>query len=255
MILDTSCKFGISEFWRSVQLRKAYLILLLLGGLGVSGTIGIQPGLAQSNDSTVPTGKQELRPDPAPIDLSAIESGKLPPGAVTSTTISPTSITIPSLWWARDQYAAQEQFGSKLVSIWVAYPGEGTQPGRVDFVVNRQLWSLLDYLQRYSFIHEFGTVATGYGYNMRIFDDRSNFLGAYTCDFSPVASQMLQHHAASGSTFVASNSPVMYSPFTTSEQPLDCATLLDFNGKSSLRGRPTNSPLGVPSSTPGTGQQ
>lgn len=253
MIPVISCKFGSSGFWRSIKVSNAYLAFFLLGSLAGSGFSWVPPGLAQSVDSTVPAGKQELRPDPAPIDLNAIRSGKIPPGVVTSTTISPTSLTIPSLWWARDQYAAEEQFGSKLVSIWVAYPGEGTQPGRVDFVVNRQLWSLLDYLQRYSFIHEFGTVATSYGYNMRIFDDRSNFLGAYTCDFAPVASQMLQHHVAGRSTFLASNSPVMYSPFAAPEQPLECSTLLDFNGKSSLRGRP-NSPLGGTSSTPGTGQ-
>ena len=103
----------------------------------------------------------------------------------TSNTISLTEMSRPSLWWAREQFSARQRFGSQLISVWAAYDGKPNQLGRVDFFVNRQLWSQLDYLERYTFIHEFGTVANSYGYNVRVFNERQEFLAAYTCNSSP----------------------------------------------------------------------
>lgn len=59
-------------------------------------------------------------------------------------------------------------------------------------IVNRQLWSLLDYLQRYEFINRFSAIARGYGYNIRVFDNQARFAGAFTCDFSQVDVRKLQ---------------------------------------------------------------
>uniref|UniRef100_A0ACD5GSC0 Uncharacterized protein n=1 Tax=Desertifilum tharense IPPAS B-1220 TaxID=1781255 RepID=A0ACD5GSC0_9CYAN len=69
-----------------------------------------------------------------------------------------------------------------LVETWFAYPNASQR--RVDFVVNRQVWSLLDYLQRYEFVHHMGSVARTYGYNIRIFNRQGEALATYTCDFN-----------------------------------------------------------------------
>ena len=95
---------------------------------------------------------------------------------ITKDTISQTELTVPSLWWA------SEQFGGKLLENWLAYPEER----RVDLVVNRQRWTLLDYLQRYAFVNQMGTVARSDGYNVRIFNRQEPDvpIATYTCNFS-----------------------------------------------------------------------
>ena len=95
---------------------------------------------------------------------------------ITKDTISQIDLTVPSLWWA------SEQFGGKLLENWLAYPEER----RVDLVVNRQRWTLLDYLQRYAFVNQMGTVARSDGYNVRIFNRQEPDMpiATYTCNFS-----------------------------------------------------------------------
>jgi hypothetical protein len=98
---------------------------------------------------------------------------------VTKDTICQTGLTIPSLWWA------DEQFGDKLLENWLAYP----EKKRIDLVVNRQIWGLMDYYQRYAFVHRMVTVVrdngeTGEeGYDLRIFNRQAPelCLASYTC--------------------------------------------------------------------------
>ncbi len=132
--------------------------------------------------------------------------------------------------------------------------------GRVDFVVNRQVWSLLDYLQRYGFIHEFGTVASSYGYNIRIFDSQANLLAAYTCDFSPLQSSSLQRYSPPepSTAPVDSKSPLIqnppcFRPILNHPQTLLRVHPFLITGKASLRGRSTQPGEGL-SNTPGTVQ-
>lgn len=102
-----------------------------------------------------------------------------PTDVVTKDTICPTHLTLPSLWWA------DEQLGDKLLENWLAYP----EKKRIDLVVNRQIWGLMDYYQRYAFIHRMGTVVRGArnpgenGYNLRIFNRQEPelCLASYTC--------------------------------------------------------------------------
>lgn len=115
----------------------------------------------------------------APLDLSLLEPGaSLDPSVITSNTISQQNLTIPSLWWA------SEQFGGNLLDDWLAYPGDNTQYPRIDVIVNRQNWSLSDYIKRYEFVNHFGSVASDYGYNVRVFNVQKELLATYTCDFS-----------------------------------------------------------------------
>lgn len=96
---------------------------------------------------------------------------------ITANTISPTDLANPSLWWAKEQF---NEFDNKLIQNWIAYPDKK----RVDLVVNRQLWTLLDYLGRYSFLNKFGTVARDFQYDVRVFNERASLLATYTCNYS-----------------------------------------------------------------------
>jgi hypothetical protein len=97
--------------------------------------------------------------------------------AITDKTISETGLTIPSLWWAKEQF---DPFGGRLINHWLADRNQR----RIDMIVNRQLWSLLDYGKRYRLINQFGTVAREYQYDLRVFNQQKKCLATYTCNFS-----------------------------------------------------------------------
>jgi len=95
-------------------------------------------------------------------------------GVLTAETVSQEGITNPSLWWTRDQ------FGRQIVVNWLAYPEEK----RIDLVVDRQLWSLINYVEKYSLVNHFALTAREYGYNLRIFNDQRLFIGTASCNFA-----------------------------------------------------------------------
>ncbi|MEA5597428.1 hypothetical protein [Rivularia sp. UHCC 0363] len=101
----------------------------------------------------------------------------LDPRIGTPDQISQTGLTPPSLWWKRDQ------FDSNLLTYWLSYPTEADNPGRVDLIVDQQVWGGYNYLQRYTFMNRFGTTASDFGYNMRVFNLQGELLGAYICQF------------------------------------------------------------------------
>lgn len=129
--------------------------------------------------------KTALQPSTAPLNVEMMQEGVCPSGAtgISNTSVSQTQLTEPSLWWIRDQIRAQEQYGSKFIDRWLACRS-GTEPNRVDVMVNSQIWSLLDFFERYEFVNRFGTVTTGYGYNLRVFNGQGSMLAAYTCNFA-----------------------------------------------------------------------
>lgn len=117
-----------------------------------------------------------------PIDTAQVIrywQGEVPADGsiITEGTISQTSLTPPSLWWT------QEQFGNDLLDFWVAYPGINGELRRVDLIVNRQNWLRATYLQRYTFLHHFGTSASDFAYNTRVYDWQGDLLGVYVCEF------------------------------------------------------------------------
>jgi len=129
--------------------------------------------------------KPALEPSTTPFKPSLAEKGMCTPTTpgITNLTINQSELTEPSLWWIRDQIAAQDKYGRRLVGSWLACEGKN-EPNRVDVIVNAQLWSLLDFFDRYEFIEKFGTATTGFGYNLRVFDPQGAMLAAYTCDFN-----------------------------------------------------------------------
>jgi len=144
--------------------------------------------IAPTNVLVAEVNRQQLSPD-----LKAVLAGKTISGVVTSKTPSPIRLSTPSLWWIRDQLANLQQFGNKFIQEWIAYPLQSGQPGRVDLLVNRQQWSLLDYFQRYQFVSKFSAIARSFGYNTRVYDNPDRIpIAIYTCDFSPTAVRLLQ---------------------------------------------------------------
>lgn len=85
--------------------------------------------------------------------------------------LSQAEKSVPSLW------LAQKLFGGKLLDRWFVDPGNTW----VIIIVNRQLWSLLDYMERYQFVNRFGTVASEYGYNVRVCNRQGTALAVYSC--------------------------------------------------------------------------
>lgn len=110
---------------------------------------------------------------------------------LTNETISETGLTVPSLWWAQEQF---DPFNGRLINHWLANP----EQKQIDLVVNRQLWSLLDYLERYRFVNNMGTVATEYGYNLRIVNRENRCLAIYQCNFQSNPNQCQLYIDSSG---------------------------------------------------------
>ena len=80
--------------------------------------------------------------------------------------------TQEKFWWAAEQF---DPFGGKLIQNWLTYP----KKQQVNLVVNWQLWTLLDYLGRYRFVNQFGTVARRYGYSLNVFNQKEQCLATY----------------------------------------------------------------------------
>lgn len=147
-----------------------------------------------------------------PLDTNLLQPGVVPSNSaiVTSRSVSQSGLTVPSLWWV------QEQFGGKLLSMWLAYPAMEGLPPRVDLVVNAQAWSLYNYVERYTFVNHFGVSSQDFGYNVRVFSRQGDLLAAYVCENQAIAS-----------------TDVAVVP--------DCRVFLDTRGAGSLTGRPSRS--------------
>jgi hypothetical protein len=149
---------------------------LLSGLLGIAGVLLSASSSAAIFEETVILLTRPLNV----VEVARLRSGDLPAGesVVTEGTISQTSLTLPSLWWT------EQQFGGRLLDYWVAYTGtDRDQPRRVDLLINQQVWTQYNYLERYGFLEKFGRAASDFGYSTRIFNWRGDLLGAYICEF------------------------------------------------------------------------
>ncbi|TAF04132.1 MAG: hypothetical protein EAZ77_16125 [Nostocales cyanobacterium] len=142
---------------------QKYLLLILSFSVTTCSVLPSLPSQAEK----IP------RPADAPLELNLLTK---PTGAViTANTINLQGLTIPSLWWAK------ETSENKLLDNWIAYPASGKLSARVDLIVNQQIWSLLDYLERYIFVNRLGSMAKNFGYNIRVFNYQKEMLATYTC--------------------------------------------------------------------------
>ncbi|MDZ8264549.1 hypothetical protein [Nostoc sp. ChiQUE01b] len=151
--------------WRWRSYRQTSFSLLLTITLTA---LLVPPSLAQTR--SIPS------PSSAPLELDLLTKPK--DYVITATTIHPERLTVPSLWWA------QQNSEKKLLDNWIAYPASNKEPARVDLIVNQQIWSLLEYMERYDFVNRLGSAARNFGYNVRVFNYQKEPLATYTCNFS-----------------------------------------------------------------------
>ena len=198
------------------------------------------------------SAQANLQPSLEPLNFSQVQQGSCGASSVAGVTdqsISQDNLTIPSFWWARDQISAQPQFGSKLLDTWLACPSQNGSASRVDFIVNQQVWSLLDYLDRYDFVQNIGTVASSYGYDMRVFNRQGGLLAAYTCNFAD--SRVGVRGMTDRPREVKIASADLFNPSPSLEPAIVCNLALDSSGKAGFRGR-SSSFDGLSPKGPGT---
>lgn len=177
---------------------------------------------------------------PGSIVEAKAEQPACPTFQVTSTTISPIDLTLPSLWWARNIFvAAQEASFSKLIETWEACQRAPQYRGRVDFIVNRQLWSLMTYLERYEFLHRFGITTSGFGYNLRVVDNRGSTVGGYACNFQNLRSPVVVEDALTPAAPPPTRALALDPAPPNAPQPYNCEITL-----------PRGSPLGIKTTSP-----
>lgn len=195
---------------------------------GLVGCIALLSGQAVALFPSFALDLQSVLLLTEPVDIAevaAYREGQIPSdrSIVTENTISQSQLTIPSLWWA------EEQFGGKLLDYWVAYDGSNQTLRRIDLMVSQPVWARYNYLERYAFIHHFGTTARDFGYSMRVFNWQGDLLAAYICDFAP-----LQDAVAPFSSTIA---PDLDTILPT------CSVFLDSTGTGALSGADTTSPF------------
>lgn len=114
---------------------------------------------------------------------------------VTAADPSPVDLTLPSLWWNRDQIIPR--WGAyRLVDDWIAFHSSTTVEGTasaglkvVDVRVDRQYWDRLSDralrldARQYSLLNQWGTTASSFGYQLRLYR-AGRIVGIYACDFS-----------------------------------------------------------------------
>ena len=134
---------------------------------------------------------------PSSVDIESPEYGKCEnqvPGVQDRLSEVPfdPALAQPSLWLNRDLFASRAKFSSKLFENWLVCPSTNSDRGRIDLVVNGQLWGLLDYFERYELLQQFGNGSDQpdqrfkSGYNMRIFTRQVQIesqkpLATYSC--------------------------------------------------------------------------
>lgn len=135
------------------------------------------------------------------------------PLAATADAPSDKDFTIPSLWWQQQQQG--DAISRRLIDTWRAYDSSVSAVPHVDVLVNGQIWPLLNYLEQYAFITQFGESAKAYGYHLRIFTG-DRLVGLHVCDFLGTANTPGADSASAGE--------------------LNCMVELDYLGQGAIRG-------------------
>ncbi len=195
------------------EIRLAIATAVVLTSMG----LGWMPQGAIADEVAAAPRLMNVEEYPLELDLLDPDADLSNRDVLTNAMISQDGLTTPSLWWT------QNQFGGKLLEHWLAYIGGSETPRRVDMVVDRQLWGLSTYLQRYTFVNQFGSAAKDFGYSLRVFNDQGEPLASYSCNF-PALGDMDVEALESGAHEL---------------ENLDCVVNLDSSGAGALRGRST----------------
>lgn len=152
-----------------VVMRK----LITLPSLAILVWVNLATAVApQSLDSTEVCDLQLAEGFQPGFQIRAQEKEQI----ISARTPSQTQMTIPSLWWATEQF---DPLDGNLINYWQA----NRRTKVIDIIVSNRDWRSLNYLEQYSFVNKFGTVARGYNYNLAIISQRKNCLAVYTCNW------------------------------------------------------------------------
>lgn len=135
------------------------------------------------------------------------------PPLATADAPSDQDFTIPSLWWQQQQQG--DAISQRLIDTWRAYDSSVSAVPHVDVLVNGQIWPLLNYLEQYAFITQFGESAKSYGYHLRIFTG-DRLVGLHVCDFFGIATNQVVDSALA--------------------EELNCIVELDYFGQGAIQG-------------------
>jgi hypothetical protein len=120
---------------------------------------------------------EQINYSPEPLEIKLLTDPEALRGrtdVITADSISRQHLTIPSLWWTK------EQLPKKLVTNWLAYP----ERKYIDVIINPQFWNILSYTDRYNLINRYGLAGQRNGFNVRIFNLKFSEqmpIVAYTC--------------------------------------------------------------------------
>jgi len=120
------------------------------------------------------------------LEATPLLSTESDPTLVDEDTLSLTTMTLPSLWWRRDQLPSRLG-GDRLIEGWTAYHFSDPAIRVVDIDINGQGWRILTLAERYGLLTQFGSAAKAYSYNVRLYRGSDQFrerLALYVCDFS-----------------------------------------------------------------------
>jgi hypothetical protein len=218
-------KLGAIAAIRAATMTAATLAITLLLAIGHRQLASAQESPTDQPLAALPDTNPTLEALKAAfLDVERMPLNFAPaPGtsAITHETLSDRSFTEPSLWWQQDQVSPRLG-GERLVVGWTAYPVVPILPGEalMDISINGQIWNLLNYLEQYSLVNQFGQTAQAYGYQLRFFVNGS-LTGAYICDFSQ--------------TVAIATPPDLNSP-----EMSPCLVSLDYRGRGGIRGRTTS---------------
>ncbi|MBE9066288.1 hypothetical protein IQ260_06445 [Leptolyngbya cf. ectocarpi LEGE 11479] len=134
------------------------------------------------------------------------------PATASAAAPSDQEFTVPSLWWQQHQQG--EAIDRRLIDNWYAYSDQVSPIPHVDVVVNGQIWPLLNYLEQYAFITQFGESAKSDDYQLRVFTG-NRLVGLHVCDFRA-------ERSSTGSN-------------ENTAEP--CVVELDYFGQGAIRGR------------------
>lgn len=194
---------------------KLAWIAIVLGilSLGLPNASVAEPSELPTSQSIEPLTQQvSALPEPPSFGLDQLNQSLCPDRTVGTRDVIQfkPELTTPSLWWARDQFSAEAKFGGKLFVGWLACSQQQqssqavqadksagnagivnavSNAGAVNVIVNAQLWSLLERVERYEFLHQFGTAVAQAGqdsnqpYQLWVFDRQGGLLGFYACPF------------------------------------------------------------------------
>ncbi|PSN17144.1 hypothetical protein C7271_19275 [filamentous cyanobacterium CCP5] len=97
---------------------------------------------------------------------------------------SDVELTLPSLWWIRDQLP--RRLGRRrLVLSWAAYRLKPSSSQMVDVYLDSQIWNVLNAYEHYAVLNQFGRAAKEAGYQLRLFRGQgrgAQLMGLYLCE-------------------------------------------------------------------------